>query len=47
MAQCEENLESGKWNQYEYQQHVIPLLAFVQYADTVDLRKKTINFETG
>ena len=47
MAQCEENLESWRWNQYEYQQHVLPLFAFVQYADTASLRKKTISFETG
>ena len=47
MVQSDENLESGKWNPYEYQQHVVPLLAFVQYADTMDLRKKTINFKTG
>ena len=42
MALCEENLQSGKWNSYEYQQHVIPLLAFTEYADTINLRINTI-----
>jgi len=38
----EENLDTGKWNQWQYQQHILPLLAFVEYGDTLNFRKNVI-----
>jgi len=35
-------LEKGIWTQKEYQLHTMPLLAFVKYADTLNLRKNII-----
>ena len=36
------NLDKGKWTEYEYRQHILPLLAFTEYADTLRFRKKLI-----
>lgn len=33
--------ENNQWAEKEYQQHLLPLLAFVDYADTFNLKKKT------
>lgn len=37
-----EKLNSGDWNQYQYQNHVYPLTAFTEYANAKALRKKVI-----
>lgn len=39
--------ETEQWSQAEFQNHAIPLLAFVQHADTYGLRKKTVRIMTG
>lgn len=36
------NLDKGKWTEYEYRQHMLPLLAYTEYADTLGFRKKLI-----
>jgi RNA-directed DNA polymerase len=36
----ENNLTSGTWTQKEYQNHVLPLIAFTKYAHAKELRKK-------
>jgi RNA-directed DNA polymerase len=36
------NLSNGLWNQSVYQQHVLPLLSFVQYADSLKFRKNVL-----
>jgi hypothetical protein len=33
---------SGEWSQQEYQQHILPLLAFVRYADSRKLLSKNL-----
>ena len=38
----EENLQSGKWSEKEYQRHVIPLIAFTQFAYAKRLRKEIL-----
>ncbi len=38
-----ENLKTGKWNQFQYQQHILPLLSFIEYADTLNFRKNVLN----
>ncbi len=38
----ESNLKHGYWTQREYQEHILPLFAFVMYADTLELRKNII-----
>jgi len=35
-------VESGEWSQKEYQNHVLPLLAFADHAETKALRKKIV-----
>ena len=41
-------LKSEEWNQKEFQNHVLPLIAFVNHADTFGLRHKTIEMmKTG
>lgn len=35
-------LNSGEWNQYQYQNHVYPLTAFTEYADSMAFRKNVI-----
>jgi len=47
MIEYDNNLQLGKWNPYQYQQHVMPLLAFAQYADTLQLRIKTMKALSG
>ncbi|MFM9948159.1 MAG: reverse transcriptase domain-containing protein [Saprospiraceae bacterium] len=37
---AEDHLESEHWDQATYQRHVLPLLAFVQHADTKGFRQK-------
>lgn len=39
---CEHNLQSGIWSQKEYQLHVLPLIAFTQYAQAKEFRKKIL-----
>ncbi|MBW2737429.1 MAG: reverse transcriptase, partial [Deltaproteobacteria bacterium] len=36
------NLISGRWTQKEYQNHVLPLIAFTEYANAKEFRKKII-----
>lgn len=36
------NLEHGTWSQSEYSRHVLPLIAFTEYAQSKALRKKCI-----
>jgi len=38
----EDNLISGVWTQKEYQDHVLPLIAFTEHAAAKEFRKKTI-----
>jgi len=40
VKECKKKLENNEWTQSEYQQHILPLLAFVKYAETKELRKK-------
>jgi retron-type reverse transcriptase len=35
-------LKSEEWNQQEFQNHVLPLIAFVKHADTYGLRQKIV-----
>lgn len=35
-----ERLETGEWDQTTYQQHILPLLAFIQHAKMVGFRRK-------
>ncbi|MGH7598324.1 MAG: hypothetical protein ACREOI_18365 [bacterium] len=37
-----ENLISGVWTQQEYQDHVLPLIAFTEHAEAKEFRKKII-----
>jgi hypothetical protein len=36
-------LDLGFWSQKEYQNHVAPLIAFTEFANAVEFRKKIIN----
>ena len=36
------NLEQGVWTEKQYQEHILPLFAFLLHADTKSLRKKII-----
>lgn len=38
--QYENNLNTNKWTQEEYQRHILPLLAFTSHAETKGLREK-------
>jgi hypothetical protein len=38
----ENNLISGKWTQEEYQNHVLPLIAFTEHANAGEFRKKVM-----
>lgn len=38
----ENNLATGVWSQEAYQHHVLPLIAFTEYADAREFRKKII-----
>ncbi|MCC7222418.1 MAG: RNA-directed DNA polymerase [Chitinophagales bacterium] len=38
----ENKLQKGEWTQGDYQRHVLPLLAFAEWADTRGFRKKII-----
>lgn len=38
----EENLQLGEWSEKEYQRHIIPLIAFTQFAYTKRLRKEIL-----
>jgi len=40
-------LEKNIWNENEYQQHILPLLSFVCFADTENLRRKIFNSSQG
>lgn len=42
MFLCENNLNEGEWSEQEYQNHVIPLLSFVQHAYTKRFRKEIL-----
>ncbi len=42
MVEYSKNIKSGKWNDADYQQHIIPLLAFAEHADTQKLRKEIL-----
>lgn len=46
LKEYEKYLLMGKWSEKEYHQHILPLLAFVEYADTIKLRKRII-WNTG
>ncbi len=35
-------LESGRWSQKQYQEHVLPLISFTEYAQAREFRKKAI-----
>ncbi len=41
VKQYEYNLRNNLWTQQEYQKHILPLLAYIRYAETKELRKKT------
>ncbi len=42
----ENNLILGIWNQKEYQNHILPLIAFTEYANAKEFRKKImVNFQ--
>ena len=43
MRYLDENYHSGLWSEATCQRRVLPLLAFVQHADTKGLRKKVLN----
>ena len=43
LNEYEMNLEEEKYSQAQYQQHVLPLLAFTRYADAKGFRQKVIN----
>ncbi len=36
-------LQTGRWSQQEYANHVMPLVAFTEYADAVEFRKNVYN----
>ncbi|MGV8136002.1 MAG: RNA-directed DNA polymerase [Mangrovibacterium sp.] len=38
-------LDNGKWSQQEYSRHVLPLIAFTEYANSKHLRSKIINYD--
>ena len=38
----ENNVTSGEWTQKEYQNHVLPLIAFTEHANAKEFRKKII-----
>jgi len=38
------NLKTKHWTQAEYQKHILPLLAYTNYAETKGLRKKIFDF---
>jgi hypothetical protein len=40
----EKKLEKGKWNQQEYQNHILPLIAFTEHADSKNYRKKILAY---
>jgi len=42
MKKYNQNFDENLWNEKEYQNHIVPLLAFVQKANTWFLRKKSI-----
>ncbi len=42
LRKYDNNLKSGKWLQCEYQNHVSPLIAFTEYANAKEFRKKTM-----
>lgn len=35
-------LSSGEWTQQEYQQHILPLIAFTRYANAAELRQRLL-----
>ncbi len=41
----ENNLKSGIWSQKEYQNHVLPLIAFTEHANAKEFRKKVLCFQ--
>ncbi len=41
-VQYTKNLETGKWSDSSYQEHILPLFSFAKHADTLKLRKKII-----
>lgn len=41
------NLESEKWSESNYQQHVMPLIAFTKYAETLRFRKNVLQHIEG
>jgi hypothetical protein len=36
------NLENEKWTQAQYAKHVLPLIAFTQHANSINLRRKLL-----
>lgn len=38
----ESNLKTGEWSQSTYQKHILPLVAFTEYADAKNFRRKII-----
>lgn len=38
----ENNLKTEFWTEKQYQEHILPLFAFVEYADTLGFRKRII-----
>lgn len=42
MRLYEANLNTGIWTQKEFQQHVVPLIAFSEHANAREFRKKII-----
>jgi RNA-directed DNA polymerase len=43
MGEYENNLDAEIWSQKEFQNHIIPLIAFTEYAKAKEFRKKIIN----
>jgi len=43
----ENKLQTGEWSQSEYQKHILPLLAFTEYADAKKFRQKIITDKAG
>ena len=47
MRLYENNLQSDVWTQKDYQNHVIPLVAFTEYAQSKEFRKKVMTRISG
>ena len=42
MLKYDDYLSDGKWNEKQYQQHILPLLAFVRYAYSKQMRRRIL-----